>query len=184
MSSKTTEPFKSRKPILEWEPVRPSFTSTAAALGENKSRNRQETASLTASASSRPPLFVTMQLSICKSPPLGRHRVFRSAGNDCSHNNNATGSKCQEEKRLSDWSGPLKSGLIARAWCQARRRNLGRVSAACRTPSGPVRRLMEQFSLDKQSGGELLVRLFQINLREDGNLTACASAEGSAEAGA
>lgn len=119
-----------------------------------------------------------MQLSVCKSPPLGCRLVFWSAGNDCSHNNNATGSKCQEENWLRDRS--LKSELIPRGWCQ----DLGRVSASCRMLRGSIRGLVEQFSVAELSDGELLVRLFQINLQEDGNLTACASIEGSAEAGA
>lgn len=73
--------------------------------------------------------------------------MFWSAGNDCSHNNNATGSKCQEENCLSDWPG-----LIPRGWCQ----DLGPVSASCRTPGGSIRGLAEQFSAAKLSGGGVI----------------------------
>lgn len=165
---------------IEWEPVKPVFTPTAAAVDDNKSRTHQEAASLTAPASSNPPLFVTMQLSVCKSPPVGRRPVFWSAGNDCSHNNNATGSKCQEGNCLSDWSGLFRGSSFlpvgARIWAQPQP-PAGRRAApydASRSNSASI----------KGASGDLLLRLFPINLREDGNLTARASVEGSAEAGA
>lgn len=82
-----------------------------------------------------------MQLSICKSPPLGRRLVLCSSGNDCSHNNNATGSKCQRENWLSDWSGPLKSELIPHCRRQDSRQDLGPDAERLRmTPHGAIQR--------------------------------------------
>lgn len=157
--------------LIEWEPVKPVFTPTAAAQDDNNSRTHQEAALLTAQASSNPPLFVTMQLSVCKSPPVGGHPVFWSAGNDCSHNNNATGSKCQEGNCLSDWSGPFRGSSFLPGWCQ----DLGPASASCRMPTAPYSASRSNSASIKRARGDLLVRLFQINLGEDGNLTACAS---------